>query len=49
MFEPVVMLTLRFPGEVEIQKSEFIVSTGENLVRRDLSKIIFRGNRDIME
>jgi nitroreductase len=44
MFEPVVMLTIGFPGEIENQNSEFLVPMGENRVRRNLSQLIYKGN-----
>jgi nitroreductase len=48
MFEPVVMFTLGFPGEIENQNSEFLVPTGENRVRRNLSQLIYQGNWENM-
>jgi len=48
MFEPVVMLTLGFPGEIENPNSEFFVPMGENRVRRSLSQLIYQGNWENM-
>lgn len=48
MFEPVVMLTLGFPGEIENPNSEFLVPMGENRVRRNLSQLIYKGNWENM-
>jgi nitroreductase len=48
MFEPVVMMTLGIPGEIENEKPEFSVPTGPNRTRRDLSQLIFNGNWDLM-
>jgi nitroreductase len=48
MFEPVVMLTLGFSGEIENPNSEFLVPMGENRVRRNLSQLIYQGNWENM-
>lgn len=44
IFEPVVMLTLGFPGEKEIQNSKFSVPIGDKRTRKNLSQLIFQGN-----
>lgn len=48
LFEPVVMFTFGYPGEVESQNSNFLVPTKENRARRDLSQLIFKGDWEQM-